>query len=96
MSLPGARDRVVWTGGDATPERIGVVDWTLKVGAVVSVHPFWAALEQQVREAATRVGDETDEETHPSGEDLGESDTEVQLLLISLAELITFVALAAH
>ena len=45
LALPGARERVVWTGGDATPDRIGVVDWTLKVGAVVPVHAIWAALE---------------------------------------------------
>ena len=34
-SLPGAAERVIWTGGDATPDRIGVVDWTGRVGAVV-------------------------------------------------------------
>ena len=46
LSLPSARGQVVWTGGDATPSRIGVVDWTNMVGAVVDVQPFWAALNE--------------------------------------------------
>ena len=37
LSLPKAKGRVVWTGGDATPGRIGVVDWTNRVGAVIDV-----------------------------------------------------------
>ena len=40
MALPDAAGRVVWTGGDATPKRIGVVDWTEKCGAVVDVRPL--------------------------------------------------------
>ena len=49
-----------------------------------------------MREAAARVGDEPEEEPSPAGDGLGASQEEVRVLLISLAELITFVALAAH
>ena len=42
------------------------------------------------------MGDEPEEEPSSVGDGLGASQEEVQLLLISLAELITFVALAAH
>ncbi len=41
LSLPDARERVVWTGGDAPPDRVGVVDWTGKVGAVMSTEGLW-------------------------------------------------------
>ena len=47
---------MVWTGGDATPTRIGVVDWTGMVGAVVDVEPFGEVLESQVLEASRREG----------------------------------------
>ena len=111
LSLPGAAERVVWVGGDATPERIGVVDWTGKCGAVVDVRPFWEVLSAQARdsmtfgerEAMARIvgptgagdgsGGTPGEGSGPTGKEGGLEDEEV--LLISLAELITFMALAA-
>ena len=53
LSLPGAAERVIWTGGDVTPDRIGVANWTSKLGAVVDVRPFWDSLEKQARDAMT-------------------------------------------
>ena len=47
LSLPESRGKVVWTGGDATPNRIGCVDWTHMVGAAEVISPFWAALEAE-------------------------------------------------
>ena len=113
LSLPDAADRVVWTGGDATPSRIGVVDWSGRVGSVVDVEPFWAVLEAQVLESAC----DTDEDGEPAagtaagdggctprsavktaaGNEGVDEDLDVDLnaILISLAELITFMALAA-
>ncbi len=61
LSLPGARERIVWNGGDANPSRNGVVNWTNRGGAVVGTAQFWAALKAQVREATDPLADEEDE-----------------------------------
>ena len=66
--MPGASERVVWTGGDATPDRIGVVDWTGMVGAAVPVKPFWAALEAQVKASGLYEDeDSAEDDESPTG-----------------------------
>ena len=44
LSLPGAQHRIVWVTGDATPSRLGTVDWTFGVAAASEVKPFLPAL----------------------------------------------------
>ena len=75
-----------------------LVDWTGKVGAAVDVKPFWDALSAQARDsmAYELPGDrEGGAPLAASDEDQPSTLDEEQSLLISLAELITFMALAA-
>jgi hypothetical protein len=74
VSLPGELNRMIWVCGDATPERIGCVDWTFKKGTVIEISQMWPALKAVV---AGDVAEDPD--AH---------------LLISLAELITYVSMA--
>ena len=46
LVLPGVTERVVWVTGDATPERIGAVDWTSRTMVVERVGDFIAPVHQ--------------------------------------------------
>jgi len=45
ITLPGEWDKVVWVGGDATPFRMGCIDWTHKESTVVDMKHLWPPLE---------------------------------------------------
>ena len=49
LGVPGAAERVVWVGGDATPTVAGQIDWDAKLYARQEVVPHLEAL----REAAS-------------------------------------------
>ena len=51
MALPGGLEELVWTGGDATLERMGAVDWTARVYGVIgtqeALDPFKEAFRDE-------------------------------------------------
>ena len=51
LALPEVRGNVVWASGDATPSRLGAVDWTSKVAFGVDVAPYLAGLRAMVAQA---------------------------------------------
>ena len=55
LALPGANEKLTWTGGDATMERVGVADWDAKVYGHVTVSEVFAPLLAEVIEGLKAV-----------------------------------------
>ena len=82
LALPGAAARTRWTGGDATKENIGSIDWGRSVAGNENEKPYYMAVE-----AAPLLSQLEDVLGHPSAE---------KDWIIAVVELLAFVALAAE
>ena len=51
LALPGVLERAIWVTGDATPTRLGAVDWHERVAMAEDAQPIWQAWEAMVAEA---------------------------------------------
>jgi hypothetical protein len=45
LALPGQAEKLIWAGGDATPDTIGAADWGAKLFGIVKVALVAASLQ---------------------------------------------------
>ena len=81
LSLPGQRDQVVWTSGDATLDKVAGIDWSEMKAFACDVEPLRTALEKFIKEASGSAGDPDEQEG--SG------------FIISITEMLAVVTLAS-
>ena len=81
LSIPGQREQVIWTSGDATLDRVAGIDWSAMKAFSCDVGPLKAAVEQFVREASGTSEDP--DESEGSG------------FIISITEMLAVVTLAS-
>jgi len=51
LALPGASERVVWVTADATPDRVGAIDWTNSIGAEEDMGPVFEPLARALKDS---------------------------------------------
>ena len=81
LTIPGQKEKVVWTSGDATLDKVAGIDWSAMKAFACDVGPLKATMEQFVKEASGTVEDP--DESEGSG------------FIISITEMLAVVTLAS-
>ena len=48
MSIPSEKEKMVWTGGDATKERVAAIDWNAKAFVAEDVDYYYERLKDKM------------------------------------------------
>ena len=55
MAIPTEKERMTWTGGDATKEKVAGIDWNGKVFLADDVEGYYRLLKERVPDASEEI-----------------------------------------